>query len=79
MDICTFNDGASAMLAVMEQYLWLQSTVVTINAMNLKKPSREEGPTYDAGMDMQTLNLTRLCNVCVLSVEGYIIVLFWMS
>ena len=32
MAISTFNEGASAMLSVMER-LWLQSTVVTVNAM----------------------------------------------
>jgi hypothetical protein len=34
MAISTFNEGASAMLAVMEK-LWLQSTVVTVNRMKV--------------------------------------------
>ena len=81
MAISTFNEGASAMLNVMER-LWLQSTVVTVNAMRetdrfriskaevyttsmkhrrkclstAKKvkrhqQERDEGPTYEAGME----------------------------
>ena len=50
MAISTFNEGASAMLSVMER-LWLQSTVVTGNAMRETDRCRiSEAEVYTTSM-----------------------------